>query len=113
MALHFGFTKGVFIVFGVAVIHIWLMLMKKYVFAFRLAGVEIFIAILVLFFTLYPPIPGGYAEPLVRFDLAIWIWIFGGVILTITAWICFKAAKEIKSGSHTEDPNQHNTPSPI
>jgi len=106
-ALHI-FTKGVLIVFGVVVIHILLMLTKRYIFAFRLAGIEIFIALLFLLVVLYPSTPYCGIDPLMDFNLAIWVWIFGGGGLATAAWICFKAAKEIKHGHGTEKLNQHN-----
>lgn len=100
-----SFPPGLFLISAIVALHIWSMIVRKYVFAFRLAGIEIFITTIVLFSALYPPIPGGYAEPLMRFDLAIWVWIFGGGGLATTGWICFKAANKIKHGLHTKNSN--------
>ena len=96
----FGFpTSGsivvTVIIFAIVAFYVWLMLTRKYVFAFGLAIGQLVIITMVLFFALYPPIPGGYLEPLVDFKFAIWIWLFGGSILTTAMWVCYKAIKEI------------------
>lgn len=90
------------ILLGITAIQLFSMLSKRYVAAFRLASVELVIPIGVLFFSLYPPIPGGYAEPLLPFGLAFWVWLLGGSALTTAAWVCHKAAKDIKYNSPTQ-----------
>lgn len=105
--LHFGPTKGVLILFCIIGIHAFVMLTEKYLISFRIAAGELFITIFSLFVALYPPIPwDGHTIPLLPFNVAIWVWLFGASTLTIAAWVCLTAANDI---NHRSKPSQHNS----
>jgi len=74
----------------------WLMFTRRHVAAFRIAGTEIFIAVIGCFFYLYGgPGPGRLAPP-IPFAIAFWVWLLCGSTLAAVAWFCLVAAKEIK-----------------
>lgn len=91
--LKYKFTKISFLVFCYLFVHLVSLITKRFTIAFRLAMGEIITLIFVLFVLLYP---GEGATEHIPFKLAIYLWFFGGTLLTIAAWICNSAINDLK-----------------
>lgn len=96
LTLMVGLHIGEIILFGTSILHLWYSVKGRYGVVYKYAIAELFLAVLVLAFFLYP-IPGSdrfvHGTPPLPFDKAIWVWIIGTCALGVPIWICASASK--------------------